>query len=317
MRGAGFVAMPRRADPDPHLPILAFARDATDAGLTDDQVRQRVRSGAWTWVARGAYLPHAREGLAGLNEHARRRVEHVHRAIAAADRNAGSVVAYESAALVHMLPVGVVPALVQLVVSPGKWTGRRSGINIRRLALSDDDVSLLRVPVTTPARTWVDLARRGSLADALMAGDAGLRYAAFSRDDLGRAMARSAGLPGMRRVARALPLIDGIRETPLESASFAYFVEHGIPLPACQVVIADGGRFLGRVDVLWDDPSRGVRLIGESDGAMKYGDRGEAYREKLREDQLRAAGYAVVRWGMADLRSADLAGRLRAALRLA
>ena len=309
--------MPRRADPDPHLPILAFARDATDAGLTDDQVRQRVRSGAWTWVARGSYLPHAQAGLAGLDEHARRRIEHVHRAIAAADRNVDSVVAYESAVLVHQLPIGVVPALVQLVVPPGRWTGRRSGINIRRLALPDEDVVALRVPVTTPARTWVDLARRGSLADALMAGDAGLRHSAFSRDDLGQVVAHSAGLPGMRRVARALPLIDGIRETPLESASFAYFVEHGIPLPQCQVAIVVDGRFLGRVDVLWEDPVRGVRLVGESDGVLKYGDRGEAYREKVREDGLRSAGYAVARWGMADLRSARLADRLRVALRVA
>jgi hypothetical protein len=309
--------MPRRADPDPLLPILAFARDAADAGLTGDQVRQRVRSGSWTRVARGAYLPHAQAGLAGFDDHARRRVDHVHRAIAAADRNAGSVIAYASAALVHQLPVAHVPDLVQLAVPPGQWTGRRSGLNLRRLAFADEDVAQLRVPVTTPARTWMDVTRRGTLAESLMVGDAGLRRGLFTREDLAAAAVRASGLPGARRVLPAASLVDGIRETPLESASVAYFVEHRIPLPACQVVIRSGGRFLGRVDFLWDDPARGVRLIGESDGILKYGEPGEAYREKVREDDLRAEGFGFVRWGMADLASGRLADRLRAALRLA
>lgn len=308
--------MPRRADPDPVLPILSFARDASEAGLTPDQVRQRVRSGSWSRVARGAYLPQGALALGSLDEHARLRVEHVYRAIAAADRNPGTVIAYESAALFHQVPLLYVPELVQLVVAPGRWTGRRSGLNIRRLALGDGDVMRLRAPVTTPARTWMDVCRRGTLADALVAGDAGLRRGIFTREDLAAAVAGAEHLPGWRRLSGALDLADGIRETPLESASFAYFVDRGIPLPACQVVIRRVGRFLARVDFLWDDRARGVRVIGESDGALKYGERGEAWREKVREDELRAEGYGFVRWGMADLRSGRLADRLRTALRL-
>jgi hypothetical protein len=275
-----------------------------------------VRSGSWSWVARGAYLPQGSLGLESLDEYARLRVEHVHRAVAAADRNPGSTIAYESAALVSQVPVLTVPDLVQLVVAPGHWSGRRSGINFRRLVLEDSDVMRLRVSVTTPARTWMDMCRRGRLADALAAGDAGLRRGIFTRDELVAAAAKAEPLPGWRRVSTALELVDGIRETPLESASFAYFVESGIPLPACQVVIRRAGRFVARVDFLWDDPDRGVRVIGESDGVLKYADRGEAWREKVREDELRADGYGFVRWGMADLRSARLAHRLREVLRL-
>ncbi len=233
-----------------------------------------------------------------------------------ATRNPGTVIAYGSAALVHQLPLLVVPELVQLVVAPGRWTGRRSGLNIRRLLLEDGDVMRLRAPVTTPARTWMDMCRRGTLADALVAGDAGLRRGVFTRDDLAAAVAGAEHLPGWRRLSGALDLADGIRETPLESASFAYFVDHRLPLPACQVEIRRSGRFLARVDFLWDDPERGVRVIGESDGVLKYAERGEAWREKVREDELRADGYGFVRWGMADLRSERLAHRLRDALRL-
>jgi hypothetical protein len=308
--------MPRRADPDPILPILSFSRDAAEAGLTPDQVRQRVRSGSWSRIARGAYLPQGRVGLEPLDDFARLRVEHVYRAIAAADRNAGTVIAYESAALVHQVPVLVVPDLVQLVVAPGHWTGRRSGMNIRRLSLDDGDVMWLRAPVTTPARTWMDVSRRGSLADALVAGDGGLRRGIFTREELMATVVGAEGLAGWRRLSVALDLVDGVRETPLESGSFAYFVENGIPLPDCQVVIRRSGRFMARVDFLWDDAERGVRVIGESDGVLKYGERGEAWREKVREDELRADGYGFVRWGMADLRSRHLADRLRDALRL-
>lgn len=308
--------MPRRAEPDPVLPILSFSRDAAAAGLTSDQVRQRVRSGSWTRIARGAYLPQGPVGLESLDEYARLRVGHVHRAIAAADRNRATVIAYATALLVHQLPVLDVPQLVQLGAPPGHWTGRRSGMNIRRLDLAEEDVMRLRAPVTTPARTWTDVSRRGTLADALVAGDAGLRRGVFTRDELISAVAAAEGRPGWRRLAVAVDLVGGIRETPLESASFAYFVNNGITLPACQVVIRRAGRFLARVDFLWDDPDRGVRVVGESDGVLKYAERGEAWREKVREDEIRADGYGFVRWGMADLRTGRLANRLRDALRL-
>ena len=117
-------------------------------------------------------------------------------------------------------------------------------------------------------------------------------------------------LPGLSRARRAAPLLNGLRETPLESASYAYMVEHRIPRPRLQVTIADERGFVARVDFLWDDVPSGRRVVGESDGVVKYGAAGEAYREKVREDRLRAAGYRVIRWGFSDLRTPTLAQRL-------
>ena len=305
--------MPRRAEPDPQLPGLTTVADAVGAGLTPDQVRQRVRSGAWSRVDRGAYIPRPDGGLDGLDEFARMRVMHVHRAIAAAQRNRGTSIAYTSAALVNRLDVASVPSLVQLAAPPGQWTGRRSGIDIRRLALDHEELLHLRVPVTTPGRTWMDLTRRGSLADALVAGDSGLRRGILRPDDVAGSVERGRGLPGWRRVERALPLLSALRETPLESMSYAYFVEHRLPLPHCQFTVLHDGSFIARVDFLWEREGAPA-IIGESDGVLKYGDRGEAYREKRREDQLRHLGYLMVRWGMADLRTPNLADRLRRAL---
>ena len=303
--------MPRLADPDPFLPPLALLAQATAAGLTPDQVRHRVRSRRWERVGRGAYLT-VDEAPEDLDDYARARVAHVQRALAAAHRNPGTVVGYASAALLHVMPVlGRVPTDVTLVVPPGHWTGRRSGIIFRRLRLSDDHVERRRVPVTTPVRTWLDIACRGSLADALAAGDGGIRSGLLTSESVAGVLGSIDVLPGLQRARRAAPLLNGLRETALESASYAYMVEHRLPLPRLQVTITDERGFVGRVDVLWDDLPSGRRVVGESDGVVKYGTSGEAYREKVREDRLRAAGYQVVRWGFRDLRTPDLARRLR------
>lgn len=68
------------------------------------------------------------------------------------------------------------------------------------------------------------------------------------------------------------------------------------------------------------------RTIGEFDGRVKYGrllrpgeDAGEVvFREKVREDLLRDAGWQVVRWVWADLdRPHVVADRVRRAFRRA
>ena len=101
--------------------------------------------------------------------------------------------------------------------------------------------------------------------------------------------------------------MDGRRESPLESQSWAYFLRNRIPLPKLQVEIVDEwGDFVGRVDTLWSE----ARVIGEVDGRSKYATPDDVYREKRREDALRAMGFEVIRWGFSDLRSRALALRI-------
>jgi len=292
--------------------VLALVAQARSAGLTGDQIRQRLRSGAWQRVARGAYLPRGEAALDGLDSHARVRVDHLLRAVAAASRNPGSVVCDASAAILHGMTVLTLPPRVQLGVSPGRWSGTRSGIDFRVRDLAAGDVVLGRVPVASPLRAWLDLTRVGALADALVAGDSAVRQGLFDASAATDRVAGLAGQRGCRRVERAARLLDGRRESALESASYAYFVEQRVPLPRCQVVIrSPEGLFLGRVDFLWDEH----RLVGECDGRLKYGSAADVYAEKRREDAIRAEGYAFIRWGMPDLRTPVLAERLRRALR--
>lgn len=64
-----------------------------------------------------------------------------------------------------------------------------------------------------------------------------------------------------------------------------------------------GRELLGRVDFWWPD----LHLVGEFDGRLKYraelgGARAKdtVWREKLREDALRALGLRIVRWTWDD-----------------
>lgn len=301
--------MPRLIDPDPDdLPTLTILVEATRAGLTADQVRHRVRAGHWNQVARGAYLPDGDRGYAGLDEFARQRIEHVQRCVAAALRNPGSVITDASAALVHGMAVRRVPQNVQLVVPGGSRSGSRSGIDFRVRHFEELEVEHHRVSVATPGRAWLDVTRFGALADSLVCGDAGVREGILSFHDLDVDLRRWRGQWGCRRLERAIALVDGARESVLESASFAYFADHRVPLPECQVEIRSrAGRFLARVDFFWP----GRRIVGEADGKLKYDARDSLYAEKRREDALRAEGLRVVRWGMSDLQGRALAGRLR------
>lgn len=109
----------------------------------------------------------------------------------------------------------------------------------------------------------------------------------------------------------AVSEISPLRESPLESWSWARFLEWGLPRPRMQVRIDDHGLLIGVVDFLWDD----VHLIGECDGAMKYRQPGDLYREKRREDELRGLGFGVIRWGWSDAaEGARLRRRLERAL---
>lgn len=303
--------MPRLLGPAPDLPVVFTLQQARAAGLSADQVRYRVESGTWARLSRDTYrrvdwLP------AGLDHFAEARLDHVHRAVAAVRRNPGSIIGFASAVTIHGLPlISRLPELVTLIVPPGAWTGTRHGIHFRQGVLADDDVTGGRVPTTSPDRTWTDMARTASLADALAIGDAGLRLGALDRARLTEMVAAARGSRGCRRAADALTHLDPARETPLESDSWAYFLRHRIPLPEMQVELRSRGRrFIARVDFWW----KHARLVGECDGRLKYATPDDVYAEKRREDEIRAEGCGVVRWGALDLRGPQLAQRLLRAL---
>ena len=298
--------MSRRAAPDPLLPPVITRAEALAAGLTKDQIRQRVRSGRWRALAHGVY---DRGVIApGGNEYDDARQEHAHRTQAAVMAFTGSCAALHSAAVLHELPLWrPLPTSVALNVPRGNWNGTRPGVVLHRMTMDDEDVTDGRVPTTSVARTCIDLARLSSTSDGLATSDAALRAGRVTRDVLVDVSERTRDPRGRLRGRRVAREANGLRESPAESASWAYFMRHRLPLPTMQFVLVDlSGVFIARVDFWWER----IGLVGECDGQMKYATPEDLYAEKRREDAIRALGHPVIRWGSRDLRSATLAHHL-------
>lgn len=102
-------------------------------------------------------------------------------------------------------------------------------------------------------------------------------------------------VPGSRQARTVLALADGRSESPGESVTRVQFFRHGIPEADPQYTVVDSrGELLGTCDFGWDE----YRHVAEFDGKVEYerllrpgesaSDR--VFREKRREDQIRAEG---------------------------
>ena len=125
--------------------------------------------------------------------------------------------------------------------------------------------------------------------------------------------------PGARDAGRAVSFADGRSESVGESRTRVAFHYADLPEPLLQHEIHDQrGRLIARVDFYFEE----YRTIAEFDGKLKY--TGELtpgtnptevlWREKKREDRLRAMGFEVVRITWADLYNVNALGaKVRAA----
>ena len=278
-----------------------FSRtEAIGAGLTPDQIRQRVRSGRWAAVRRGWYLADGGELTTAGRVH-----------VALGRVGDGAVASHLSAVSLHGLPL-------LRAGGPSVWlTGNRGraasypGLVVSPAGVRPDEwVMVEGVPTTTLARTAVDVARRWPLADAVTVLDAVLRRGT-SRDGLWAAVLRADHWPGALRARRAVRFADGRSESPLESLSRVRLHQQRLPAPDLQVEVRGASGRCYRTDFGW----RGQRVAGEADGRAKYLDLSVVAAEKHRQGDLEEAGLIVVRWSWQEIdrMPALVARRLRAA----
>jgi hypothetical protein len=177
--------------------------------------------------------------------------------------------------------------------------------------LPDDWVEIDGLDVTTLARTVVDLARTESFGRAVTLADSALRRTLHPIEGVPRTLLTTADLEaeldrvpvrhGSAKARRVIEFADGAADRPGESISRVSMRMAGLPQPQLQVKLAGASGRIWTVDFWWPF----ANLIGEFDGKSKYTDaeflRGRTpqqavYDEKLREDDLRAAGHLVCRW---------------------
>jgi very-short-patch-repair endonuclease len=204
---------------------------------------------------------------------------------------------------------------VHVSVPRGGGRRPRPGIVLHRVAVLDSEERTLhcRIPVTTPARTILDLATQLPHRELERAADEAERLGLCSENDLGEVVGSHFGRPGAR-VLRALLKQHRAGSTATRNYFEERFLQlwrrHHLPRPEVNVPLLDYV-----VDFFWRD----ARLIVEVDGRATHGTRRAFQTDRDRDGRLAVAGYRVLRFTWWDLtrRPAVVADRVRRMLEAA
>jgi hypothetical protein len=280
---------------------IVLTRTLRHQGFDDRELRRMKREGTLVPVRRGAYV---------RQRPAERTRDEEHRELVfatAPQLHDAAVISHGSAAVLHGLPTWP-KAIDRVHVTRNRNSGgnRRAVVQVHAAPLTEGDITTIDgVPVTSLARTVLDLCRTVSVEQAVAAGDRALAFGlvhAVLEDHL----AQMSRWPGTRQARRAVALLDPRSESAGESVSRVRLHEEGLPVPELQQdIYGQDGRFVARVDFCWKEQ----RTIGEFDGKIKYGrllKPGQSiedvlFEEKRREDALRDLGWQIVRWLWRDL----------------
>jgi hypothetical protein len=272
-----------------------------DVFTTADALRYGVTQRQLEWAVRTSKLHRLRRGVLCSAEvwaaaSPEGRLVLRARAVALGPCDARLVFSHRTAAALHGLPIGNVQNdAVWVTVPPGGRTGREYGIVRQAAPLADDEITVVQgLVATTPARTVADCLRHLDAVVSVPIGDAALRRRLLTPGEVEAAVARRRW-PRAASASALLPLLDGLRESPVESRSAVVMHRYGVPRPAVQLrVLDERGRFVGRPDFVWVEQG----VVGEADGLGKYdGDAGTVVAdERARQGRLQALGLLVVRW---------------------
>jgi hypothetical protein len=208
--------------------------------------------------------------------------------------------------------------------------GQRDGLFIHHFILPDThcDQTEDGIPVTTPIRTAIDVARAMPAAFAVVPLSAALRLElareyfpdqvatshqvtevagdekirGLLRRRLTMALAEMGPSRGLRGVRLAATWADPRLESGLESLSWGRMWEVGMALPVPQAWIQGSSGRWYRGDFEWPDH----RLVGEADGAVKYHEASTLWEEKERHLDIERTGRRIIRWTFAEMTAADV-----------
>jgi very-short-patch-repair endonuclease len=181
---------------------------------------------------------------------------------------------------------------------------RRKEITVHEsLDLLDEDVVELHgIPVTTPARTVVDLgASNRWIVEAAL--ESGIRRGLFTLGEVAAFVDRVARR-GRRGVGVIRPLIeararwDAATESELEDRFRRLLADAGLPDPEPQFVVRDrNGTFVARADFAYP----AARLLVELDSEAHHLDRIAFRRDRSKHNRASMLGWLVLRYTWWDL----------------
>ena len=212
-----------------------------------------------------------------------------------------AVASHHSAATFHRLDLlkSLPDKTVTLTLpAPRRWNRPPpAGVVFHCAELAPRHVTrLYNLPVTTAARTVVDLARTLPFMDAVVVADSALHAEKATKPELRQVLDACVRWPGITQARRVVAFADERAGSPLESAARVVFDEFGLDPPELQVTIhLPAHSFL--VDFFW----QAHRVIVEADGLAKYTADKDLIAQFQRDRLLRDAGYKVVHFTWREL----------------
>ena len=241
-------------------------------GLTTSGIARRVRSGRFTREHRGVY--YAGHGPVTL------RGRFMAAVLACGE---GAVLSHRSAAVLWGL-LKRAPAAPEVTV-PGQRGRKREGITVHRSPLSPSEMTVVDgIPVTSVARTLIDLADVVSRRTLERAFD----EAEIKRLDCTglTVLSHRKGAPLLAAVQNDHQPGTTVTRSDLEERMLALCRQHGLPTPDVNHHAEEN-----EVDFTW----RQAGLIVETDGWATHGTRRAFERDRVRDADLVAAGWRVIR----------------------
>ncbi len=167
------------------------------------------------------------------------------------------------------------------------------------------------MPLTSPARTWCDIAETLSVADLVAAGDSALR-AGCDSDALRAVLGRAFHRRGVIKARAALPLLDARARSRPESHLRYALVSGGLPTPEVNSpIFSEHGEWLAEPDLHYQP----ARLALEYNGA-DHGDPRRMRHDITRDLDYQWAGWRVITFGPKQVfgRPDQIASLVRAVL---
>jgi very-short-patch-repair endonuclease len=250
---------------------LVDADELAAAGLLPDAIARRVAAGGLRRVHHGIYQvgpiagPRAREvgALLAVGEPA--------------------LLSHHSAAALWGFRTSW-PGDVHVTV-PAGCRRRRPGIRAHRSHDLDGTIHQ-RLPLTTPARTLLDLASNLRQDELDHAVEQAQVMRLVTEDALARLLRERSGRRGARALSRALRLEPALMRSRAERRLRQLVRAAGLPRPQYNTRVCGH-----EVDVLW----RRARLVIEIDGFDYHSTRAAFERDRRRDAELMQAGFRVVR----------------------
>jgi hypothetical protein len=259
-------------------------RQALDAGMTEEMIKQRVSSGRWYRMKPGLYA------VAGSPPHP-------HGLLVAATAALRAVVSHESAA--ELLDLPAVPRGRLVVTVPFRKTHRFPGVTVHQSTDLDpvDVVMIDDLPSTNTTRTIIDLAavlgarRLERVIDHCLSSRELTYEELESRfDQLARRGKR--GILKLREILKARGPGHVAPQTELEHCLHELLIACGLPEPESQHPLPWPSDQDGRVDFAYP----GARLIIEAD-SRRWHTLAEAFeRDRHRDNLAVLSGWRVLRF---------------------